>query len=212
MVDEDYNLELRSVEYLFASFTSGGGFGGSHQLPKNRMVDNRVICTRKDGKETKSAHERVRSLGNSIGFLTKDGLVKARLLSIKELANAYIDKGKWLPALRLCVEVYKGKIVASKKEQEEVNAQMPTYTIHYVKNFLKGDKTNTKLMSSIARVSIEALIETEHVNEVFTNILELLDKLVFWKEIENLVINGKIKTIPAFALEKGSVYLNKEAI
>jgi hypothetical protein len=128
MVDEDYNMELRSVEYLFASFTSGGGFGGNHQLPADRMVDTRTICTRKDGQITKSAHERVRSLGNSIGFLTKDGLVKARLLSIKELANSYIDKGKWLPALRLCVEVYRGKIVASKAEQNEIKDQIPTYT------------------------------------------------------------------------------------
>jgi len=124
-VDEEYNMELRSVEYLFASFASGGGFGGSHQLPKDRMVDTRVICTRADGSLTKSPHERVRALGNSVGFLTKDGLVKARLLSIKELVEIYIDKGKWLPALRLCVEVFKGKIVATKQEKDEIQSHVP---------------------------------------------------------------------------------------
>ena len=157
-------------------------------------------------------HERVRSLGDSIGFLTKDGLVKTRLLTIKELSDIYIEKGKWLPALRLCVEVYKGQIVASSVEKEEVHQQVPTYTINYVKNFLKGDKNNKKLMSSIARVSIEALLETNHTHHIFTGIMDLLDSIIFWKEIENLVINGKISTIPTYALEKGSVYLNKEAI
>lgn len=180
IVDEKYNMELRSVEYLFASLTSGGGFGGNCQLPADRMLDSRVVSTRADGQQAKSCHERVRALGDSIGFLTKDGLVKARLLNIKELAEAYIDKGKWLAALRLCVEVCKGKIVASQQEKDDVFTQIPIYTIKYIKNFLKGDKTNKKLMSSIAKVSIETLIETEHIDEVFTKVLELLDKLVFW--------------------------------
>jgi hypothetical protein len=212
MVDENYNMELRSVEYLFASFASGGGFGGSHQLPKDRMADTRIICTRADGSETKSSHERVRSLGNSIGFLTKDGLVKARLLTIRELSDIYIDRGKWLPALRFCVEVFKGKIISSKPEKDELHAKTPIYTINYIKNFLKGDKSNKKLMSSIARVSIEVLIETEHITTIFTSIMDLLDSIVFWKEIENFVLNGKIDSIPTQALEKGSVYLNRQAI
>lgn len=211
-VDEEYNMELRSVEYLFASFASGGGFGGCHQLPKDRMVDTRVICTRADGSLTKSPHERVRALGNSVGFLTKDGLVKARLYSIKELVEIYIDKGKWLAALRLCVEVYKGKIVAVKQEKDEIRNHVPQYAGNYVKNFLKGDKDNKKLMSSVARVSIEVMIETENTPQIFTALLPLIDSIVFWKEIEIMVLNGKICQIPGHAIEKGSVYLNKEAI
>ena len=176
------------------------------------MVDTRVICTRADGSLTKSPHERVRALGNSVGFLTKDGLVKARLYNIKELVEIYIDKGKWLAALRLCVEVYNAKIVATKQEKDEIQSHVPQYAANYVKNFLKGDKGNKKLMASVARVSIEVMIETANTEHIFTALMPSVDSIVFWKEIEVMVLNGKIRQIPGHAIEKGSVYLNKEAI
>ena len=89
---------------------------------------------------------------------------------------------------------------------------MPRYATSYVKNFLKGDKDNKKLMGSVARVSIEVMVETGNTAEIFSSISSLVDSIVFWKEIEGMILNGKIQVVPGHAIEKGSVYLNKEAI
>lgn len=212
MIDENYEMQLQSVEYLFATFSSGGGFGGAHQLPKERLLDSRIVGVRKDGGFIRSSVERIRCLKDAIGFLSDKGLYKAKLLSIKDLSQKYIEKGKWLPALRLCVEVFKGKIVATQNEKDEVHEITPELTLKYIDNFMKGDKHDKNLMESITKVSIESLFETGNLGIVFSSLSEKIDNLIFWKQIEDFVLNGKIKVIPPAALVKGSIYLQSNTL
>ena len=210
-LDENFEMTLQSVEYIFATFASGGGFGGVHQLPKERNKDARVITVRKDGGLTLSMVNSIRSIDESVGFMTDKGLVKANLLTIKQLSEKYIDRGKWLPALRLAVEVYKGKIIASQEEIDEIQQTLPIFTKKYIKNFIKSEKDNATLMSSIVSVSVEAMFETGNLEHIFSMIRQNVDNLIFWREIEKFVMNGRIKVIPNRYLLDGSTFLTNKA-
>ena len=219
MLDEKYELTLQSVEYLFANFASGGGFGGVHQLPKERLSDARTVCVREDGKITISCIGRIRCLGESVGFLTNGGLVKANLLTIKQLTDKYIEKGKWLPALRLCVEVSKKKIIASEAEVKEIRQAVVEMTRKYIDTFAKvdpstrlGASAGDHLLASIVAVSIEAMFETDNMEAIFSVIRSKVDQKVFWNEVEKFILNGKIKQVPHFGLLLGSMHLSKKAL
>lgn len=213
MVDSDQNMRLESVECLFANFTGGGGLGGSLELPKSCLEKMRTIYVDETtGIESKSVQERVRNLGDSVGFIGDQGLSKVRLLRIDELVMSYIDKGKWLLALKLCVDVCKGLVVATEAEMLQVSNLCADLAIQYVDHFLKGGNKEDSLISTIIRVSIEALTSCGQIERIFEEVAPKFKEYNFWKEVERFVAHGRIMKIPTTSLIAGSLYLDKNIL
>lgn len=208
MVDENLVMKLESVECLFSNFAGSGSLGGQVSLPRERLVNS--ILKSEDGIVFKAVLERIRNLGDSVGFIGDSGIVKVRLLRLEELATLYVEKGKWLPALRLCVDICRGLVAASYNEKASIKRLCKDLTSKYISHFLKTRNQEETLLCNIIRVSIDALNSAGFSQEIFEIVQPKFKPFLFWKEIENFVKFGKIVKIPISSLIQASLYLDRD--
>ena len=208
----DFELNLESIQSIFVNLLSGGGFEAKFKLTKQEYSRPRNISVAADGSITQSWSEVIRAYGNNIFFLLTDGIFKMYLMTLKEMAYAYADKGEWLPAFKLCTEVTSGKIRANLDEKAQMKQEVQNLANSYVDRFLDKSKKADELHAQITRVCIDAMISSDNVEFLFKELRHKFDEITFWRETDTFIDAGLLKKIPVHSIKDGGLYMQSDSL
>lgn len=212
MLFNDFELNLESIQSIFVNLLSGGGFEAKFKLTKQEYSKPRNLSVTNEGAITQSWSEVIRAYGNNIFFLRTDGLFKMYLMTLKEMAYAYSDKGEWLPAFKLCTEVTGGKIRANLDEKAQMKQEVQVLASAYVDRFLDKSKKADELHAQITRVCIDAMISSDNVEFLFKDLRHKFDEITFWREVDTFIEGGLLKKIPVHSIKDGGLYMQSDSL
>ena len=230
VLNEDFEMKMMGLDTIFIEFQDAGGFGGTLKIQEDKLLQARGVCVRKDGKITRSFQGRIlKQGGHSIGVLTRTGIMKIRLMSLKDLAKKHVEEGKWLRAFKLCVDVVTGVISSSELERVSIQEEAVRLTYRYIENFGAQSPNNDKepffdksgplsdlrseeMQGRVARVGIEVLIETQNVDKVFEETPARFKSKVFWGQIDYFIQMGKLVSVPIPSLVQGAKHLSSKSL
>lgn len=212
LIFEDFEVGLYSIQNLFVNLVSGGGFETTFKLTRSEYTKARPLFVGDDGNLCQSWSEAIKVYDNYIFFLKKDSIFSIYSLSLQELSKTYIEKGEWLPAFRLCVEVVEKKIRADESEQAIMKQEVCQLALNYVDRFLSKSSKVDNTHSQIARICIDSLLSTGNKPFLFSAILPRFDEIIFWKEIDSFVENGILDSLPLNTLKQGGLYLQSDCL
>lgn len=209
---DDFEINLFSIQSIFVNLLSGGGFEAKFKLTKSEYTKARNLDVGADGSILQSWSEAIRCYDNNVFFLKSDGIFKMYLMSLKEMAYAYADKGEWLPAFKLCVEVCDDRIRANTDEKRQMRTEITILANTYVDRFMDKSKKSDDIQSKIMRICIDSMISSQNEEYLFTRLRHKFEEISFWREIEHFIEHGLIEKIPVSALKDGGLYLQSESL
>ena len=211
VVFEDYEVHMLSVQTVFVNLMSGGGFEAKFKLSKLEYAHPRELKIEGCTQAVKISGEIIRSSSNVVYFLKKDTIFRVYLFSLQEMAREYSEKGEWLPAFKLCVEVCEDRISADDQEKLVMKSEAVQLSLRYTEKFLEKSKTTEELQSRMIRICIEALLSTGNLDYLFKKMRLKFDEISFWKEIDIFIENGLLNYVPISALKDGGLYLQSDS-
>lgn len=182
---------------------------GAIQLEKTQFKDAKVICFREDGKLTRTYEDRIRAGNKEVWFLESKGISLLRLLSFKELAFKYIDNGKWLNSLLLCLDILSNEIKTSIQTKQEIGQVLEKIVNLYADSFLKNF-SDEDINRKVLKTAVEALIKAKKEKLIFEQIKDKFGKGIFWEIIDEFISHGLIGEIPLNDIVEGAKYIKKD--
>ena len=109
------------------------GFDTVFNIPNDKGVVTRSIHNQSDHESPiQSYSETIRSYSNYIYVLKPEGLINIYLLSLPEMARAYVERSEWLASLKLCYEICTLRMKSNKDELESIRLEVRSLLSAYV--------------------------------------------------------------------------------
>ena len=200
LLDSDYKLYLIPLSSIFINFQVS-----EIQSETEIQLSRHTLILEGEGRLNMEA---IKAIKTSVQVLTEGGLSKITFFKVQEIVNLYIEKGKFLQALKYCNDICIQESSYSQKERAEYQKLALNISLLYIDKFLvNGNDHDELLAANILRITIDVLINANKVEEVFTKVQPKFKEFVFWNEIEKFIKIGRLSSIPLRYLIQASLYL-----
>lgn len=220
-------IEIFSIDKIFGNFYNSDNIYSKMNLNAGILKDQRdvnYITKYKTKLEDETVdismkipfflffRNRIRETNQELYLITEHGLFRYKMIGFEKLIEIYINKGKFISAIKLINNIMLKKISAKSEDVTTVAFLARSTIKKYLQQNMNSSVSEAEVCKMID-IGVECLLHSKNQDFIFSEIKDNFEPRLFWQQIATFIREGKISEINLDYISAGGVnYLEVQEI